>query len=71
MFEDAINNYRMRNPDASRVDLIFKTLSAGYGEHLFNNISSDIISADIAVFEASNLNPNVMIEIESNLNSFS
>jgi len=38
-------------------------LSAGYGEHLFNEIASDIISADIAVFDASDRNPNVMIEI--------
>jgi len=38
-------------------------LSAGYGRHLFNEIASDIISADIAVFEASDLNANVMIEI--------
>jgi hypothetical protein len=63
MFQDAIDTYRTNNPDVPRVDLIFKTLYAGYGEHLFNNISSDIISADIAVFEASDLNPNVMIEM--------
>jgi hypothetical protein len=45
------------------VQLIFKPLEAGYGEHLFNEIARDIISSDIAVFDASDLNPNVMIEM--------
>jgi hypothetical protein len=36
---------------------------AGYGEHLFNKIAVDIISSDIAVFETSDYNPNVMIEM--------
>lgn len=40
-----------------------RTLSAGYGEHLFNEIARDVIGADIAVFEMSDLNPNVMIEM--------
>lgn len=38
-------------------------MAAGYGEHLFNEIARDIISADIAVFETSDLNPNVMLEM--------
>ena len=38
-------------------------MSAGYGEHLFNEIAQDIISSDICVFDAPDLNPNVMIEI--------
>ena len=63
MFEEAIRDHRRKNPDVSKVDLVFKTLAAGYGGHIFNDISCDIISADIAVFEASDLSPNVMIEI--------
>ena len=45
------------------VSLDFKPLAAGYGSHLFNEIARDIISADIALFETSDLNPNVMIEM--------
>ena len=41
----------------------FHLLEAGYGEHLFNKIARDIISADIAIFETSDLNPNVMLEM--------
>lgn len=40
-----------------------RVLSAGYGEHLFNEIARDIIGSDIAVFETSDLNANVMLEI--------
>jgi hypothetical protein len=40
-----------------------RTLRAGYGEHLFNEIARDVISADIAVFETSDHNSNVMIEM--------
>lgn len=43
--------------------LDFRSLAAGYGEHLFNEIARDIISADIAVFDTSDLNPNVMLEM--------
>ncbi len=42
---------------------LFQSLAAGYGEHLFNEIARNIISADIAVFDTSDLNPNVMLEI--------
>ncbi len=45
------------------VTLDFRPLAAGYGSHLFNEIARDIIAADIAVFETSDLNPNVMIEM--------
>lgn len=38
-------------PDHPNIGLVFKALSAGYGQHLFNEIAGDIISADIAVFE--------------------
>lgn len=63
MFQQAIDGYRLVNPNLPSVELVFKVLSAGYGQHLFNEIVRDIISSDIAVFEASDLNPNVMIEI--------
>jgi hypothetical protein len=45
------------------ITLDFRALAAGYGTHLFNPIARDIIGADIAVFETSDLNPNVMIEM--------
>ncbi|MCX6239626.1 MAG: hypothetical protein NTY07_19105 [Bacteroidia bacterium] len=61
-FENAINNYNFKG-GVEKLDLNFKTLAAGYGEHLFNQIVRDIISADIAVFDTSNLNPNVMLEM--------
>jgi hypothetical protein len=61
-FERAVAEYNGRNmgPPAT---VKFKALAAGYGEHLFNGIARDIVSADIAVFETSDLNPNVMIEM--------
>ena len=43
--------------------LDYRPLKGGYGEHLFNEIARNIMSADIAVFETSDLNPNVMIEM--------
>jgi hypothetical protein len=46
-----------------RMSLDFRVLRAGYGGHLFNQIARDIIGADIAVFETSDHNPNVMIEM--------
>lgn len=50
-------------PGNNEVILDFKELGAGYGEHLFNQIARDIISSDIAIFETSDVNPNVMIEL--------
>jgi hypothetical protein len=29
------------------IEIVFKTLAAGYGEHLFNEIACDIISAGV------------------------
>lgn len=62
MFQDAVlrNN---ASAGAMRADLSFRSLAAGYGEHLFNEIARDIIAADIAVFDTSDLNPNVMLEL--------
>lgn len=62
MFVLAIDNYN-KLPGSIPVGLVFQPLSAGYGEHLFNEIARDIISSDIAVFETSDLNPNVMVEL--------
>ena len=58
----ALNRYNSI-PGNNKVTLDFMELGAGYGEHLFNQIARDIISSDIAIFETSDVNPNVMIEI--------
>jgi hypothetical protein len=62
MFDRAVAEYNGQHR-SYQILLDFHALSAGYGEHLFNEIARDIISADIAVFETSNLTPNVMIEL--------
>jgi hypothetical protein len=62
MFLRAINDYNNER-GSFPVHLDFQSLAAGYGEHLFNKIARDIIGADIAVFETSNLNANVMLEM--------
>jgi hypothetical protein len=62
MFEEATNSYNALL-GKTEVSLNFIPLTAGYGEHLFNQIARDIIGADIAVFETSDLNPNVMLEM--------
>jgi hypothetical protein len=62
MFEDSVTRYNSEYPDQS-VNLEFIPLHAGYGEHLFNGISRDIISSDISVFETSDSAPNVFIEL--------
>lgn len=62
MFQEAVHAYNTR-PAARKVELDFRPLAAGYGEHLFNEIARDVIGADIAVFETSDLNPNVMLEM--------
>lgn len=61
-FENALENYNEKS-SMEQIVLNFKPLSAGYGGHLFNQIARDIISSDIAVFETSDSNPNVMIEL--------
>lgn len=62
MFSHAVDAYNAQRGN-SPLDLDFRCLSAGYGEHLFNDIARDIIGSDIAVFETSDLNPNVMLEM--------
>ena len=61
MFRKSIKKYNQET--GSVIKLKFITLGAGYGEHLFNAIARDIISADIAVFDTSDQNPNVMLEM--------
>lgn len=61
-FQKAVQRYNEKGGKIS-IKLNFISLAAGYGEHLFNQIARDIISSDIAVFETSDQNPNVMIEM--------
>ena len=62
MLDGAVIVYN-RMPGRKPVSLTFTPLAAGYGEHLFNQIARDIISSDIAVFDTSDANPNVMLEM--------
>jgi len=61
-FQRAVDRYNAQ-PGALPAKLDFRPLAAGYGEHLFNEIARDVIASDIAVFETSDLNPNVMLEL--------
>lgn len=62
MFQAAVDRYNAL-PGSLGATLDFRPLAAGYGEHLFNEIARDIIASDIAVFDTSDLNPNVMVEL--------
>ena len=62
MFQTAVDQYN-KLPGSLGAVLDFRPLAAGYGEHLFNEIARDIIASDIAVFDTSDLNPNVMVEL--------
>jgi len=61
-FQKAVKMYNEKHP-REKITLQFEKLTAGYGEHLFNTIARSIIGSDIAVFEVSDQNPNVMIEL--------
>ena len=64
MFEAVLAQLRSEHPkQLADVKLDYRPLRGGYGEHLFNEIARDIISADIAVFDTSDQNANVMIEL--------
>jgi len=65
MFEGAVQRFNesSRGRGHVPVKLKFNVLAAGYGEHLFNQIARGIIGADIAVFDTSDLNANVMLEM--------
>jgi hypothetical protein len=62
MFEQALSAVSGRPPNP-RASLDFRILQGGYGNHLFNEIARDILGADMAVFDTSDLSPNVMIEL--------
>ncbi len=62
MFQAAVESYNAL-PGSLGAELNFCPLATGYGEHLFNEIARDIIASDIAIFETSDLNPNVMVEL--------
>lgn len=59
VFETALTDSEFKEA----LTLDFVPLRAGYGEHVFNEIARTIISADVSVFETSDRNPNVMIEM--------
>lgn len=61
-FQKAVDAYNDKH-SAEKITIQFKKLAGGYGGHLFNEIARDIIGSDIAVFEVSDQNPNVMIEL--------
>jgi hypothetical protein len=62
MLDRAVETYNS-TPDRAQLTLDFQALGAGYGEHLFNEIARGIIGSDIAIFETSDMNPNVMLEM--------
>jgi hypothetical protein len=62
MLQRAVDLYNAQHRGFALI-LGYKPLTAGYGEHLFNEIARDIIGADVAVFDTSDLNPNVMLEM--------
>jgi len=61
-FQKAVEIYNKKH-SKEKITLQFEKLAAGYGEHLFNTIARSIIGSDIAIFEVSDQNPNVMIEL--------
>lgn len=61
MFAHAVNGLDPKK--FRKVQLDFRPLQGGYGGHVFNKIARDIIGSDIAVFDASDANSNVMIEM--------
>jgi hypothetical protein len=63
MFQRALDYYNEHDGSASQATLHFRGLGGGYGGHLFNAIARDIIASDIAVFDTSDLNANVMLEM--------
>jgi hypothetical protein len=64
IFQRAVKQCNDKNKNA-KIALQFEKLTAGagLGEHLFNHIARSIIGSDIALFETSDLNPNVMLEM--------
>ena len=61
LVKKGVKKYNIVNK--TEISLNFIILKAGLGEHLFNQIARDIISSDIAIFDTSDLTPNVFLEI--------
>jgi hypothetical protein len=61
-FEEAVRRYNERHRDAT-IAVHFERVLAGLGTHGFSRVARDILSADVAVFETSDWNPNVMLEM--------
>lgn len=61
-FRWALEQYNAK-PKSGKKELVIKSLAAEYGEHLFTNMIREILAADIAIFDTSDLNPNVMLEL--------
>jgi len=61
-FEEAVRRYNERHRDET-IAVHFERMLAGLGTHGFSRIARDILSADVAVFETSDWNPNVMLEM--------
>jgi hypothetical protein len=60
-FEKSIEIYNKKN-FKNKIDLYFEKLSGEYGKPLQKSIKEKITSSDIAIFEISDQNPNVMME---------
>ncbi len=60
-FQETVNRFNLMTKQNIQLD--FTQLRAGYAEHLFNRIARDIIASDIALFDTSDLAPNVFLEI--------
>jgi hypothetical protein len=60
--QKAVTLYNSKHP-GDEITMHFEILTAGYGEHLFNTVARSIISSDISIFEVSDQNSNVMIEL--------
>jgi hypothetical protein len=63
LFQRAVDYYNAHDGSAAQATLDFRGLGGGYGGHLFNAIARDIIASDIAVFDTSDQNSNVMLEM--------
>lgn len=61
-FRRAVQEYNARHAEAM-ITVRFEHLLAGLKPHPFNRVARDIIGADLAVFETSDWNPNVMLEM--------
>lgn len=61
-FRRAVQEYNYRHYEAM-ITVRFEHLLAGLKPDPFNRVARDIVGADLAVFETSDCNPNVMLEM--------